>query len=199
MATAPPKLMTAEAFYDFCHRPENRDRHFELEQGQIVEIPQGESVDMPLPGERHGVVCSNTSRTLGNFTFRRKKGYVCTNDVGLILERDPDTVRGANVTLYDELRRYDELNLRYNERLPTLLVEVLSPHDRVGKMMRRIAQFLDKGVPLVWLIDPEARNITVYRRDKSPVVVEENEELTGYDVLPDLHIKAAELFLMPGE
>src|SRR5437764_972215 len=37
MSTASAKLMTAEEFYDFCHRPENRDRHFELDQGEVVE------------------------------------------------------------------------------------------------------------------------------------------------------------------
>src|SRR5713101_2036034 len=126
MATAATKTMTAEEFFEWSHRPENRDRHFELEEGEIVE--------MSLPGQRHGVVCGNASWILGNFTRQRKKGFVCTNDTGLILERDPDTVRGADVALYDEAKRYDELNIKYTEGLPLLAVEVLSPNDRPGKM-----------------------------------------------------------------
>ena len=44
------RLLTAEEFYDFCHLPENRDRHFELERGEVVE--------MSRPGEvPHGFVC----------------------------------------------------------------------------------------------------------------------------------------------
>lgn len=50
------------------------------------------------------------------FQRERKRGHVCTNDTGLIVERDPDTVRGADVTLYDEVRRYDELNVKYSDR-----------------------------------------------------------------------------------
>ena len=65
--------------------------------------------------------------------------------------------------------------------------------------MRRISQFLQKGIPLVWLIDPDARNVTVYRPDKTPVVVEADEELTGFDVLPEFRCRVAEFFAMPGE
>src|SRR5579859_4269133 len=98
MATAATKTMTAEEFFEWSHQPENRDRLFELEEGEIVE--------MSLPGERHGVVCGNANGILWSFTRQRKKGYVCSNDTGLILERDPDTVRGADVALYEESKRY---------------------------------------------------------------------------------------------
>jgi Uma2 family endonuclease len=191
MATAATKLMTAEEFFEFCHRPENRDRHFELEQGEIVE--------MSLPGERHCVVCGNATGILWGFTRQLRKGYVCPNDMGLLLERDPDTVRGVDVALYLEIRRYEELDPKFTERLPALAVEVLSPNDRIGRVMRRITQFLRKGIPLVWLIDPDARNVTVYRPDKTPVVVEADEELTGFDVLPEFRCRVAEFFAMPGE
>jgi Uma2 family endonuclease len=191
MASVATKSMTAEEFFEWSHRPENRDRHFELEEGEIVE--------MSLPGERHGVVCGNASWILGGFTRQRKKGYVCANDTGLILERDPDTVGGADVALYEESKRYDELNIKYNEGLPLLAVEVLSPNDKISKMMRRIEQFLAKGVALVWMLDPDARNVTVFRASQPHFVLEENAELTGMDVLPDFRCKVSDFFVMPGE
>jgi Uma2 family endonuclease len=51
----------------------------------------------------------------------------------------------------------------------------------------------------VWLIDPEARNVTMYRRGKEPFVVEENQELTGEDVLPGLRCLVADFFRLPGD
>ena len=131
--------MNAEQFFTWCNRPENRDRHFELERGDVVEVSR--------PGERHGFVCLNVGAILRNYTFGRRKGYACSNDTGLILERDPDTVRGPDVVLYDEARRYDDLNPRYSDRPPTLAVEVLSPNDKWGNLTRGITEFLSGGAP----------------------------------------------------
>jgi Uma2 family endonuclease len=185
------KLLTAEEFFDWTHRPENRDRHFELERGEVVE--------MSRPGERHGVVCGNAGYMLNGYTRRRGKGYVCINDTGLILERNPDTVRGPDIALYDEIRHYDQLNLGYSAQPPKLAVEVLSPNDRWGKVTARINKFLEAGISLVWLVDPDGRSVTVYRKGELPRVLEEGDVVTGSDILPDLHCPVAEFFFMPGE
>ncbi len=190
-AATATKRMTASAFFDWVHRPENRDRWYELERGQVIE--------MPPPGERHGYVSGNVGRILGNHTFRVGRGYVCTNDTGVIVERDPDTVRGIDVTLYDQSRRYDELTPEYASHLPTLAVEVLSPHDRPGRMMKRASQFLRKGIPLVWLVDGEERDVTVYRPGREPYVLSDEDEITGEDVLPGFSCRVADFFRMPGD
>jgi Uma2 family endonuclease len=191
MATAASDLMTADEFFDFCQRPENRDRHFELEQGRVVE--------MSLPGERHGVVCGNASWILGTYARQRRKGFVLANDAGLIVERDPDTVRGPDIFFYDEVRRFDELNIKYTDRPPKLIIEVLSPNDTTGKMLRRVLRFLSMGVPLVCIIDPEEKILTVVRSGKPSMDLTPDQEVTGEDVLPDLRCKVADFFTMPGE
>src|SRR5437867_13278327 len=109
MASVATKTMTAEEFFEWSHRPENRDRNFELEEGEIVE--------MSLPGERHGVVCGNATGILWNYTRQIKKGYVCPNDTGLIVEREPDTVRGPDVGLVLENRKNEELKIKYPDRV----------------------------------------------------------------------------------
>ena len=101
MSIVATPLMTADEFFEFCHRPENRDRHYELERGRIVE--------MARPGQRHCVVCGNTTWILGSYSRQIRKGYVCSNDMGVIWEHDPDTVRGPDVLYYAELRRSVDL------------------------------------------------------------------------------------------
>jgi Uma2 family endonuclease len=183
--------MTAEEFFEWANRAENRDRHFELVQGEVIEGPR--------PGERHGAVCTNVVWVLNGYARQRRRGYVCCNDAGLILERDPDTVRGPDVMLYDDVCRYDDLKPKFSEQRPKLVVEVLSPTDRWGKVTRRLAHFLSRGIPLVWLVDPEDRSVTVYRPGQLPQVFEENEELTGFDVLPEFRCRVADFFFLPGE
>ena len=191
MASVLTKLMTAEEFYYFVNRPENRDRHFELEEGEVVEVSQ--------PGERHGVVCSNGNLVLGLYARQIKKGYVVANDTGIVLEREPDTVRGADLALYMEKLKFKQLKVKYSERLPKLIVEVLSPNDRQGKMQKRINKFLAKGVAMAWLLDPEAETLTIFLPNRQPIVLEGAEEVSGLKALPDFRCKVSEFFAMPGE
>jgi Uma2 family endonuclease len=192
MSTAPvTRLMTAEEFWDFCQLPENADRHFELEDGEIVEMAQ--------PTIPHGVVCANVVRILGNYTFARRRGFVCSNDTGVIWKRRPDTVRGPDILLFDDTKAFNDLPRKWSERPPYLAVEVKSPSDRMTKTQRRIGQFLNWGTAVVWLVDYEERSVTIYRRNQYPQVVEEGEELTGGDELPEFRCAVADLFFMPGQ
>ena len=183
-------LMTADEFYEFVHLPENRNRIFELNRGRVVE--------MSRPGIRHGLVCANVSRILGNFAFARARGIVISNDAGLIVERDPDSVFGPDVFLYDEIISYDDLPQRWEDRPPTLVVEVLSPTDRTTKLNRRIGHFLAMGVPLVWVLDPEDSTMTVHQAHRPLVVLDATDEVTGLEFVADLKMKVADFFATPG-
>jgi Uma2 family endonuclease len=192
-ATTPPatKRMTAEEFCDWVHLPENDNKWFELVRGEVIELPP--------PQKIHGVVCINVATELNLYVRRRRKGYITGNDSGVILERDPDTVRGPDVALYEDATKFAELHPKYGEVPPRLAVEVLSPNDKAKHVTRKITDYLANGVDLVWLIDPEDRTVTVYQRDRRQYRVKEDGELTGDDVLPAFLCKVADFFYRPEE
>jgi Uma2 family endonuclease len=191
MATVTIKLMTAEEFYEFVHRPENKDRCFELERGKVVE--------MPPPNKYHGRVCLKVGTILEEYAARKGKGYPVGNDAGFLVESDPDTVRGPDVSFYEDDQTADTMDRKYSPQLPKLAVEVLSPGDNPNKVTRRVSQFLGRGVAMVWVIDPELRTVAVYEPAKLPRVLDETDELTGEDVLPDFRCRVALFFAMPGQ
>jgi Uma2 family endonuclease len=191
MATVAAKLLTAEQFYEWSHRPENRDKNCELERGEIVEVSR--------PGIAHGFVCANVSGILRDYAKARKKGYVCSNDSGVIVERDPDTVRGPDVLFFDEVVTLEQLVRKYASKPPLLAVEVLSPNDTTGKLMRRVREQMRFGTKVVWVLDPDARNIIVYQSGLEDAIFEEKDELIGGDVLPEFRCQVAEFFASPGQ
>jgi Uma2 family endonuclease len=190
MATISTSTMTAEEFHDWVQRPENRDRFFELERGGVVE--------MPPPGKYHGFVSGNIIGILRNFAVARKAGYVCGNDAGIQVDSDPDSVRGPDVSFYLDEQTAETMERKYAVAPPPLVVEVLSPNDQQSRTTRRVGQFLKHGVSLVWVVDPEVRCVSVYRADHYPIVVDENEEIHGGEVLPDFRCRVSEFFAMPG-
>src|SRR5262249_37355535 len=147
MTTVQTKLLTAEEFYEWANRPEHRGRVFELERGRIVE--------MSRPGKLHGLICANVTGILRNYVIQRKKGYVCSNDTGVIVERDPDTVRGPDVMFFDDAETVEQVEEKYGDKPPLLAVEVLSPNDTHGKVVRRVEEQFRFGTRLVWVLDPD--------------------------------------------
>jgi Uma2 family endonuclease len=191
IAPTTAEKLTAEEFFAFVHLPENAGRWFELDRGKVVE--------MPPPGERHGLVCSNVNFLLSQYVRQTRRGYVLSNDTGMLLDREPDTVRGPDVAYFDASRPDAEMNPKFVEQTAALVVEVWSPNDRPGKMTRRIAGYLRSGVKMVWLIDPEGRDVTVYRPGQDDEVYDENQELNGGDSLPGFRCRVADLFFSTGD
>jgi Uma2 family endonuclease len=186
-----PKLMTAEEFFKFVHRPENDGRCFELVRGEVIELSR--------PTVPHGVLCSNVGRILGNHAFAKRKGFVASNDTGVILEREPDTVRGADVAYFEGARSFADLPVKWADTPPRLAVEILSPNDRADQINSKLTDFLENGVEAVWIIDPGLRTVTVYTQENGPRVFGEDDVLTGGDVLHDFQCKVSDFFFMPEE
>ncbi|MBN9119431.1 MAG: Uma2 family endonuclease [Planctomycetes bacterium] len=185
------KLMTADEFWEFVHRPENLDRDFELIRGEVVEVSR--------PTKPHGAVAALVAFELQLHARAAQKGYVVTNDSGIALGEDPDTVLGPDIAYSTDVSKFEDMHPKWGDVPPVLAVEISSPSDRPGRMNAKIQEYLTNGVKVVWQVDYEERNVTVHRPNRSMEVVKEDGELTGGDDLPGLTIKVADIFRLPGE
>jgi Uma2 family endonuclease len=191
VTSAGKELMTAGQFWDYCQLPENQNRWLELVRGEVIEVPR--------PTRRHGVVALEIGYLLRKYVEQIGRGYVASNDSGVILEEEPDTVVGPDVAYYTDANTFDELHPKWGEEPPLLAVEVLSPNDKPSKVNEKIADYLRNGVKMVWLVDYENRKVTVYRPDRSLVVLSENHELFGDEVLPGFTCRVGDFFRLPGD
>lgn len=46
---------------------------------------------------------------------------------------------------------------------PLLCIEILSPEDTVSRINIRVKDYLELGVPVVWVIDPSEKRVWIYR------------------------------------
>ena len=147
---------------------------------------------MTPPGGMHGVSCSKADRRIGNFVEEHGLGTVMCNDVGVITERDPDSVRGPDVAYWSH-ERLKEIPLGYIEVAPDLIVEVLSPSNTSKKIREKLAEYFTKGVRMVWVIAPEDRTLTIYRTPDEGRLLHETATVTGEDVLPGFSCRVSDL------
>ena len=167
-------VMTAE---EFAKVPDD---------GTIMELVRGRIVRMNPPYPYHGYVCGKISRLLGNFAEENDLGRVLTNDSGVITERAPDSVRGADIAYYsfDKLPRGPFPEGDYLTVVPDLIVEVRSPSDRWSRILAKVMEYLEAGVTVVCVADPKSLSVQVHRDDEMPLTLHDDDEITFADVLP---------------
>ena len=182
MATA-EALMTAE---EFGRRPD---------PGYPEELVQGRIVAMPPPDRRHGKVCARTAGILDHFVAEHDRGHVMSNDSGVITERDPDTVRGADVAYYSYARLpKGPLRPGYGPEVPELIFEVRSAGDSWREILEKVGEYLAAGVLKVVVLDPGTRKAHIFSADQEPVVLGPEEELTLPDVLEGFRVPVHRFF-----
>ncbi len=68
---------------------------------------------------------------------------------------------------------------------PDFIVELMSPSDRLKALKKKMAQWIDNGVKLAWLIDPQNQQAFIYRADGTvDKIASFDKKLSGEDVLP---------------
>ena len=77
---------------------------------------------------------------------------------------------------------------------PDLAVEVLSESNTDAEMKRKLGEYFQAGVRLVWIVDGKARTVNVYTGTEEFVVLAEEQTLDGGAVLPGFTLGLKELF-----
>lgn len=184
MATAvQTRLLTAE---EFARRPD---------PGYPEELVRGEIVAMPQPGARHGEVCGQAYFLLRLYVEQHDLGRVLSNDSGVITERDPDTVRGADVAFYSFARMpRGPAPDGYPVTAPDLVIEVRSPSERWKDLHKKIGEYLDAAVGAVVVLEPEGRTAHVFSPDAMPQRLGPEDELSVPEILGDFRVPVGRFF-----
>jgi len=172
------------------------DEYFALpDDGRHKELLRGRVVEMNMPGFEHGEICVTVASILRAFVSERGLGRIVGNDAGILTERDPDTVRGADVAYYSYARLPRGRRPRgYPGVAPELVIEVLSPTDSWARILRKVGEYLEAGVQVVCVADPGQGKVYVYRPDSSAIELTEEDEFTLPDLLPDFHVPVGRFF-----
>lgn len=67
---------------------------------------------------------------------------------------------------------------------PDFVIELRSASDRLLPLQQKMQAYLDNGVRLGWLLNPQDQTVEIYRLGQEPVVLTAPTELSGEDVLP---------------
>jgi Uma2 family endonuclease len=149
-----------------------------------TELVRGVLMVREPPGSWHGQVAARLTFLLGQHVYPARLGQLFAQDSGFLIARDPDTVRAPDVAFVTAARMSHVARHGYAPIAPDLAVEILSPDDRPGEVLEKVAEWLRAGTRLVWVLHPERGVAHVHRADGTIALVHPDGALDGEDVLP---------------
>lgn len=181
------RVMTAEAFWDYCQLGENAERRLELVEGEIIERSL-----------RGGEVAGNLGGILWNYVHEHQLGRLSAAETGYVLWKNPDpdgrdTVRAPDMGFVRMERAPEPFGKRFVPFAPDLAVEVVSPGDTAAEIEFKVSQYLQYGAQVVWVVYPATRAIMVHRRDHIRRLTDD-DTLDGEAVLPGFQVRVSAIF-----
>ncbi|NET00045.1 MAG: Uma2 family endonuclease [Sphaerospermopsis sp. SIO1G2] len=168
--------LSDEQFYNLCHLNED---------WKLEETAKGELIIMPPVGGISGNRESEFNGYVWLWNLQTKLGKVFSSSTIFTLpnggKRSPDVAWIAN-------ERWDALNMEEQEKFPKIcpdfVIELRSRTDSLTQLQDKMQEYLNSGLRLGWLIDPQNQQVEIYRQDQPVEIILLPTSLPGEDVLP---------------
>jgi Uma2 family endonuclease len=167
----------------------------ELPSGPIdFELDNGRLVQMSPTGWRHGILQSRIARALTEQGEDRDHGRVAT-ETGVILSTSPDRVVGPDALFICKSSLPVRLSPEnYLKTIPELVVEIRSKNDSAAYLEAKVANYLQAGVRVVWVVDGQANTVTEHRAATLPRTSSTIDTLTCDEIIPGFQLNLGDLF-----
>ncbi|HEX7447496.1 MAG TPA: Uma2 family endonuclease [Pirellulales bacterium] len=167
----------------------------ERSENRLCELVDGVLVEKVV-GFYESILAIALARRLGDFVEAHNLGVV-TGEGGM-MRLFPGLVRIPDVA-FASWKEFPEgvTDEPVPEIVPDLAVEVLSEGNTKQEMDRKLSDYFDAGVRLVWLVEPRKKTVEVFSAKDASIVLDENATLTGGEVLPGFSLPLKSLFAKP--
>ncbi len=158
------------------------------------ELIRGELVTMAPTGGVHGELLYRLVALLASQQVH-EQGRVFVGDTGFRLSQEEETVLAPDIAIIrNERLTGAERITGFIPLAPDLVIEILSPSDRVGRVNEKIALYLDGGVQTIWIVDPDRRTVTEHAIDRPDQLLQSGDVLTAGNLSMSFQIRIEEIF-----
>jgi Uma2 family endonuclease len=174
-ATLTAGPMSDEEFAKLCAK--YPDYFLEMTaEGQIIIMPPNYWYTAAQSGQ--------VFRQLGNWAEIDGRGMVTDAAGGFVLPNGARRSPDAAWIPYDRMTGMDFSRTEMFWHIcPAFVVEVRSKSDRLATLRKKMQEWIDNGVELAWLIDPERRVVEIYRPQQSPQILEGADTIAADSVV----------------
>lgn len=171
----PVARLSDEQFYQLCQA--NRDFRLEL-------TANGELIIMPPTGGETGKRNSDLIADLVIWNRQTKSGVVFDSSTGFIL---PNGAKRSPDVAWIPLAKWNNLTTTQKQKFlplcPDFVIELRSPTDKLAPLQNKMQEYIANGTILGWLINPQDKQIEIYRSGQDVEVLNSPQTISGENVL----------------
>lgn len=183
---SPVVRMNDDDFYNLCQANPNL---------RLERTAKGELVVMPPTGGEGGKGEADLITDLNIWNRQTQLGVVFSSSTGFKLPngagRSPDAA-------WVELSRWSALSPGQRRKFPPLapdfVIELRSATDELEPLQAKMQEYMENGVQLGWLINPQQRIVEVYRQGQPKQILNSPSSLSGEEVLPGFVLDLSRIF-----
>ena len=155
----------------------------------------GNLISMSPTGSETGEKNSDLLIQVGIWNRQYKLGKIFDSSTGFKLSngaiRSPD-VSWVRIEVWNSLSK--EQRRKFAPIDPDFVVELMSPTDVLEQVREKMEEYINCGIRLGWLINPDENQVEIYRQERDKEVLNNPRTLSGEDVLPELLVSLDEIF-----
>ncbi|MBD2197754.1 MULTISPECIES: Uma2 family endonuclease [Calothrix] len=173
--------LTDEQFYQLCLA--NKDLSLEMNAaGELIIVP-------PVGGES-GNQEAGLITDLEIWNRQAKLGKVFSSSTIFTL---PNGAKRSPDAAWVKLERWETLTVEQRKKFPPLVpdfvIELRSETDSLKALQQKMQEYIENGLHLGWLINPQDATVEIYRINQAVEVVQMSVILSGEDVLPGFELQ----------
>jgi Uma2 family endonuclease len=126
--------------------------------------------------------------------LKRERRGIALIDAYHRLSHHPDTTLGIDVSLISSRQWAAARHAPFVEGCPILAAKVISQSDTHGTVTDAVREYLDTGVAVVWVVNPDFETVSAFSRSEEPRLFRHGQELSAEPHLPGFRVRVAELF-----
>jgi Uma2 family endonuclease len=171
-----PIQLTDEQFYQLCQNNQNL---------QFERTAQGDLIIMPPVGGESGNREANLIVDLCLWSRQTGLGYTFSSSTIFKLpngaDRSPDAA-------WIQKQRWEALTVEQRRKFPPIapdfVIELRSATDSLKTLQSKMKEYIETGVKLGWLINPQQQQVEIYRPTTAVEIRNLPTELSGENILP---------------
>jgi Uma2 family endonuclease len=160
---------------------------------RLERTANGELIIMPPTGWETGNRNSRLTQRLGNWTDADGTGLAFDSSTGFTLPNGADKSPDAAWVSRVRLEAINPDPYRFLPLAPDFVVELRSATDKLETLQQKMREYIDNGVRLAWLIDPQNQRVEIYRPRQEVEILRLPNNLSGEDVLPGFVLNLAQI------